>query len=285
MKTPYLLLISFTIILLASCVPESEHNKIVSERNELSLENDSLKKELEGIKFGAPNLLSDGKSFYEAKEFVKAKEKFQALVERHPDMPQTLEANKYLKNIDEEISWDAAQNNNDIASVDQYLQYYPKGKYSSKARSKKSELKELNQQQAYDNAVSQNTSYAWKQFLEDYPNHPKASAIKRKIIQLEVDEIMGNSNTGKMPAFDQYGGYGSDNSMVELKNNTGCELTVRYSGADVKMVIIPVGSSRSVYLTSGSYKIAASACGANYAGNEELHGNYGSTFYISHSRY
>lgn len=271
---------------ITSCVPEAEHNKVVAERDALAIENDTLKKELEGIKFGAPNLLSDGKTFFEAKEFAKAKEKFQALVERHPDMPQSIEAKKYLKIIDEEISWSSAYNSNDIATVDNYLQNYPKGKYTSKARTKKSELKKLNQKQAYENASSQNTSSAWKIFLADYPNHPEASAIKKKIIRLEVDEIMGSSKTSSMPSFEQYGNNGySANSSVEIKNNTGCELTVRYSGTDVKMIVIPQGSSQTVYLSSGSYKVVASACGANYGGNEDLHGSYGSTFYISHSRY
>ncbi|MCX6297008.1 MAG: hypothetical protein NTX97_13285 [Bacteroidetes bacterium] len=283
-KSAQLLFISF-LLFIASCVPESEHNKVISERNQLALENDSLKKEIEGIKFGAPNLLSDGKAFYEAKEFVKAKEKFQALVEKHPDMPQTLEAKKLLPIIDEEISWNNASNSNDLKAVDCYLTNYPKGKYGSKAKARKSELKELNQKQEYENAKSQNTSYAWKAFLENYPNHPQASSIKKKIITLEVDEILGNSKTGEMPSSQQYGSGHSANSTVEIKNDTGCELIVRYSGPDVKMITIQAGNTQTVYLSSGSYKVAASACGSNYGGNEDLHGKYGSSFYISHTRY
>jgi hypothetical protein len=44
------------------------------------------------------------------------------------------------------------------------------------------------------------------------------------------------------------------------------------------MILIPVGSTRSVNLSSGSYKIAASACGANYASSRKPTGEYGSTF-------
>jgi hypothetical protein len=281
--TQYLTII--LILLITACVPESEHNKVVSERDELAIKNDSLKKELEGIKFGAPNLLTKGKAFYDAKEFVKSKEKFEALVERHPDMPQTLEAKKYLAIIQEEISWDKASKSNSIETVDDYLQNFPKGKYTTKAKSRKSELKASNLKQEYDNAVTENTSSAWKNFIENYPNHPQASAIKKKIIRLEVDEILGNSQTGAMPASQQYGNGHSSNSTVEIKNDTGCELTVRYSGPDVKMVTISAGSSQTVYLSSCSYRVAASACGSNYGGSEDLHGKYGSSFYISHSRY
>ena len=70
--------------LLTSCVSETEHQKILDEKNELFIENQQLKNELEEIKFGAPNLLADGKQFFEAKDYSKAKDKFQTLLENHP---------------------------------------------------------------------------------------------------------------------------------------------------------------------------------------------------------
>ena len=140
-------------------------------------------------------------------------------------------------------------------------------------------------QKAYDDAKNSNSSYAWKNFLEDYPNHKESNAIRDKIIRLEVDEIMGNSNTGQMPSLNQ-NSYGySSSSSVEITNNTGCSLTVRYSGPDVKMIEISNGVSKRVYLSSGTYKVAASACGSNYAGTESLQGSYNSSFYIERRRY
>lgn len=281
-KYIYLSLLS---ILLSACISESYHQKVVDERNSLSIENDSLKTELEEIKFGAPNLLSDGKQFYDAKEFSKAKEKFQTLVQKHPDMPQTIEAKKYLANIDEEELWQNALNSDEMSYTEDYIEKYPKGKYIGKANSRKNEIKTLNMQKAYDDASNSNSSYAWKRFLEDYPNHKNANSIKEKIIRLEVDEILGDRETGQMPSFNNYGSSYSSNSSVEISNNTGCSLTVRYSGPDARVIEIPTGGTRKVHLSSGSYKIAASACGANYAGTENLQGSYGSTFYISTSRY
>lgn len=281
-KYIYLFLLS---IFLSACVSESDHQKVVDERNSLSIENENLKTELEEIKFGAPNLLSDGKQFYDAKDFSKATEKFQTLVEKHPDMPQTIEAKKYLANIDEEEQWQSALNSEEISYTEDYIEKYPKGKYISKANSRKNEIKQLNMQKAYDDASNSNSSYAWKRFLEDYPNHKNANSIKEKIIRLEVDEILGDRETGQMPSFNNYGSSYSANSSVEITNNTGCKLTVRYSGPDARVIEIPTGGTRKVHLSSGSYKIAASACGANYAGTENLQGSYGSTFYISTSRY
>ncbi len=270
---------------LSSCVSENEHQRIVDEKNTLAVENQNLKVELEEIKFGAPNLLSDGKKFYQAKDFSQARQKFQILVEKHPDMPQSIEAKKYLANIDEEELWQNAFTSENISNTEDYISQYPKGKYISNAISRKNELKKLNMQKAYDEAVNSNSSYAWKRFLEDYPDYPNAGSIKEKIIRLEVDEILGDRETGQMPSFNSNSSSYSSNSSVEITNNTGCSLTVRYSGVEAKMIEIPSGGTRTVYLTSGSYKITASACGANYAGTENLHGSYDSTFYITRTRY
>lgn len=259
-----------TSTLLYSCVSQSEHDKIISEKDAIAQERDKLKQELDEIKFGAPNLLADGKKFYEAKDFTQSRQKFQMLLDKHPDMPQSIEAKKYLNSIDEEELWNNASSSEDITISESYISKYPTGKYISKANARRSELKILNMQKAYDLASSQNTSYSWKKFLEDYPNHDEASAIRKRIIKLEVDEISGDKETGQMPTFNQYGSSYSSSSTVRITNNTGCELTVRYSGPDVEMILIPVGSTRSVSLSSGSYKIAASACGANYAGSESL---------------
>jgi hypothetical protein len=91
---------------------------------------------------------------------------------------------------------------------------------------------------------------------------------------------MGNRETGKLPTFDQTSFENSPSSAVAITNETGCDLTVRYSGEDVKMIEVPAGATRTVYLSSGNYRIAASACNANYAGNEDLHGDYSSRYYI-----
>jgi len=271
--------------LLYSCVSQSEHDKLVSEKDAIAQERDKLKQELEDIKFGAPSLLADGKKFYDAKDFSQARQKFQMLLDKHPDMPQSIEARKYLSNIDEEELWNSASTSDDISHSESYLSKYPKGKYISKAVARRNELKILNIQKAYDAALSQNTSYGWQKFLEDYPNHSEAAAIRKKIIRLEVDEISGDRETSQIPSFNQYNSSYSSNSSVAITNRTGCELTIRYSGPDAEIITIPSGGTRTVYLSSGSYKIAASACGANYAGTESLHGEYGSTFYISTSRY
>ena len=151
--------------LFCSCVSQSEHDKIVSEKYAITQERDKLKQELEDIKFGAPNLLADGKKFYDAKDFTQSRQKFQVLLDKHPDMPQSIEAKEYLSNIDEEELWYNASTSDDISYSENYISKYSNGKYIGKAVSRRSELKILNMQKAYDVALGQNTSYGWKKFL------------------------------------------------------------------------------------------------------------------------
>ena len=278
-------LIVAAIIVLTSCVTQTEHDRIISENIQVSEERDRLKQELEDIKFGAPSLLAAGLEFFEAGDYQRAREKFQMLIDKHPGMPQTIEAKKHLSSIEEEELWNSASISDDITFTESYISKFPNGKYIIRAKSRRVQLKELNMVKAYEAAKQQNTASAWKIFLEQYPNHVEAEAIRKKIIRLEVSEIMGDRETGQIPSFDRFNTSFSSNSSVEITNNTGCELTVRYSGPDVEMVAIPSGATRTVYLSSGSYRIAATACGANYAGTETLQGQYGSRYYITRSRF
>ena len=112
------------------------------------------------------------------------------------------------------------------------------------------------------------------------PNHKNIEKLKERLIDLEVDAILNDEKTGKMPTSDKIGESSSFISEVSIKNDTSCELEVRYSGRESKMISIPAHQSASISLKNGSYRIAASACGSNYAGTENLMGNYSSSYYI-----
>lgn len=267
------------IAFLASC--GSDNERIRAER-----ERDALQKQLEEVKFGAPNLLSDAKRFVDARDLQNAKSKLNELISRHHDRPEAAEGRLLMQKIEEQETWNNALSSQELYSTQTYINKYPNGKYSKSAKTRLKELKIANEKSAFENAQQTSSSSAWRQFLNDYPNHPQSKSIRKKIIDLEVDEIFGDESTGSLPSFDRIGrgGY-SSTSSISIKNDTGCELIVRYSGPATIMIEIPAGDTRDVNLSSGSYRIAASACGANYAGVEELSGNYSSSYYISRSRY
>ncbi len=263
------------VLFLSSCVSSDKYDEALKEK-------EAAEQELQELKFGAPNMLSDGKRFFEAKDYASSKEKLNALIEKYPNLPESAEAKLILDQINEEEQWASALNSNEVNNTQTYLNQYPTGKYSSLASKRLDELVILKEKTDYENALNANNSTVWKTFVANYPNRDDIEEIKRKIIKCEVDEIMGDQNTGQLPPAQQTSGWGnsSSSSTITISNDTQCELTVRYSGNDIKMISIPAGGTRSVYLSSGNYRVAASACGSNYAGSEYLSGNYDSRYYI-----
>lgn len=272
------LLLITTICLLVSCVSKNKYEDTQQEK-------EALAKELEELKFGLPNLLADAKKFIEAREYAQAKEKLNTLLQKYDDRPESAEARSLLRQIEEEETWTNALNSTDIQYTQSYISNFSDGKYIALAKDRINELKIANEEDAYQNAMSINSSEVWKEFISNYPNREDIEDIKKQIIKCEVNEIMGDRRTGELPSFNQTSYGYSSSSSVSITNDTECILTVRYSGSDVKMIEIPAGGTRSVNLSSGNYQIAASACGSNYAGTEQLQGSYSSKYYIVRTRF
>lgn len=273
------LCVSFLVFQLSSCVSQDRYDNVVAE-------NESNKRELYNLKFGAPILLSESKDFIASKNYEAARKKIDVLLKEHPESVQSAEARQLLLTLNEEEAWSSALTTNAPYMCEDYLRNYPSGKYTAEAKKRLTSLREAEEESAFANATQQKSSTVWRSFLESHPNRKDAAEIKRLIIALEVDEIMGSAETGKLPTSEKtnYDTY-SSSSQITISNETGCELVVRYSGSDIKMISIPVGATETVSLSSGDYRVAASACGSNYGGVEELQGNYSSRYYIVRSRY
>lgn len=182
-------------------------------------------------------------------------------------------------------AYQEAKSSNTISAYNQYLSNNRKGTHRSKANSAIRKLKSEKADSDYAYAKRKNSSSNWKKFLRNYPNHWNKSQIEEDIIRLKVDEIMGDKKTGQLPSFSKTDYSYSSTSTVTIKNDTRYKLIVRYSGPSIREIVIPRGASKTTTLSSGSYKIAASAGGLNYAGREKLSGSYNSKYYITTSRY
>lgn len=135
----------------------------------------------------------------------------------------------------------------------------------------------------YEEAIVTNSIFDLKEYINKNPSHENIDLLNKRLIDLEVEKIYNDKNTGEMPTSEKIGSYNSTTSTVSISNDTSCELIIRYSGQDSKMISIPANQTRSLSIQSGSYRITASACGYNYAGSESLSGNYTSSYYISTS--
>lgn len=144
---------------------------------------------------------------------------------------------------------------------------------------------ETQRELTYEDAIVTNSIFDLKEYIDKNPNHENIDLLNKRLIDLEVERIYKDRNTGEMPSSERIGSSNSSVSSVSISNDTSCELIIRYSGIDSKMISIPANQTRSLSIQSGSYRITASACGYNYAGSESLSGDYTSSYYISSSSY
>jgi hypothetical protein len=231
------------------------------------------------------NLLVEAKLYISRNDYLQGRQKLSILDRQFPHSAENVEGRSIMLLLNEEEAWQNALNSIETDATTNYIVDYPKGKYSALAKSRFNDLRSLKEKNDYEYALTQNSSSLWKKFLENYPSRSDIKETKSRIIRAEVDEIMSDQETGAIPPSDRVNSGYSSSSKVKIKNDTDCMLTVRYSGGDAKMIEIPVGETRSISLSSGSYRIAASACGYNYAGMENLQGSYSSSYYITTTRY
>ena len=280
------ILLSLTIfIILTSCVQQSEYDK-------LSDENKELKTKLDELENGAVRLYGQAVELTKNNELEKAEEKLKILFDRHSETDESKKGrilavqikSKKIENADN-ASYKNALSINTIESLEKYITENPKGKFVNECKKNIAAVIKENEQKDYEIALLTTSSYTLEEFISKYPNHKSIKSFRKKIIELEVDEIFGDKNTGQLPSYDRNSSSYSSYSEIEIENGTQCNLVVRYSGTDTKMIEIPAGATRSISMSSGTYRIAASACGSNYAGTENLQGNYSTRYYITTNRY
>lgn len=280
------ILLNLTIfIVFTSCVQQSEYDK-------LSIENKELKEQLDELENGAVRLYGQAVELTKNNELEKAEEKLKVLFDRHSETDESEKGrilavqikSKKIENADN-TSYKNALSIYTVESLEKYITENPKGKFVNECKRNIASVIKENEQKEYENALVTTSSYTLEEFISKYPNHKSVKSFRKKIIELEVDEIFGDKNTGQLPSYDRNSSSYSSYSEIEIENGTQCTLEVRYSGTDTKMIEIPAGATRSISMSSGTYRIAASACGSNYAGTENLQGNYSTRYYITSTRY
>ena len=137
---------------------------------------------------------------------------------------------------------------------------------------------------AWAKASALGTLSGYYKYINMYPNGSHSSVANKKIIDMEVDNVMAGEH-GELPSMDQTAyGYGPTSS-ISVYNNTSYTLTLSYSGPDSKRISISPHNRRSITLKNGSYRCVASVDGggvSNHAGTESLNGgSYEVEYYIS----
>jgi outer membrane protein assembly factor BamD (BamD/ComL family) len=194
----------------------------------------------------------------------------------YPETTKTTEAEARIVTI-ADAQWAKISMSRSVPAINAFLADYPETSMRHAA--------EQRVQQLYDDwdwVREQDTLAHFQRFVARHPDHPERAWIDKRIIDLEVKEIAAGEYGELPPA--QPLRIGGATATVEVDNQTGYELTVRYSGPDSKKLIIPKGATQSVSLPPGDYQVAASVSAANvrnYYGKDTMRGGqYSSSFYI-----
>lgn len=284
MKLKILLYLSI-LFCLNSCVLQSDYDKLREENKE-------LREQLDELENGAVRLYGQAVEFSKNNELEKAEEKLKILFDRHSETDESkngrllaIRIKSKKIEIADNTSYKKALSINTLESLEKYIADNPKGRFVNECKKNIALVIKENEQKDYENALTTTSSYTLEEFISKYPNHKSVKSFRKKLIDLEVNEIYGDRNTGQLPSFDKNSSSYSSYSVIEIENDTQCNLVVRYSGEDTKMIEIPAGATKSISMSSGTYRIAASACGSNYAGTENLQGSYSTKYYITTTRY
>ena len=186
-----------------------------------------------------------------------------------------------------EPAWNRAVRANTPSAYQDFLNQYSTSSYSSRAREKLSNL----ETEYWRQASSQRTISSYQKYLDNFPNGGHVAEAEKAVIDKEVDDIFKGDH-GLLPPMSKTGvGYThATTNDIEIYNNTGYTLTVRYSGTIAsKKIVLKPKQKQTFTLQNGNYRVAASVNAANvtnYAGEEKLEGgSYTSEFYIKTETY
>ena len=140
---------------------------------------------------------------------------------------------------------------------------------------------------AWNTATSINTIDAYRDYLSRYPQGKHAEVANKKIIDLEVQQVVNSGNYGQLPPSEKISYGTGTNSTIHIRSRCDRTITIMYSGKSSTKIIVPPHGSRTAVIASGSYRVVATASGVRpYYGTENLTGgDYESEYYISTSLY
>lgn len=192
---------------------------------------------------------------------------------------------KYAKEVSrlrENSAFEKAKQMESESEWEQFLETYPDSIHKHDAERELKYVRERYGDFAYVRRID--TPDAYKRFLKLVPNGSDSELARKRLIDLEVDDIFGGS-FGELPELQPLGGSrASTFSSIEISNDTKYRLTVRYSGADSQKHSIEPNQKQVFRLPKGEYRVTATVHSGNvrpYAGNETIdYDRYGVSFYI-----
>jgi len=165
---------------------------------------------------------------------------------------------------------------------EQFLDRYPDTDLRAEAERELAQL--IRRYEDFSFVRSLDTREAYERFLRLRPDGREADLARKRLVDLEVDEIL-EGDVGEMPPL-QPQEYATNQRRAEIRigNDTDSALTVRYSGPDSQKHVIEPNRSRSIQIEKGDYRVTATVDRGGvrpYAGRETIrYDGYSVSFYI-----
>lgn len=193
-----------------------------------------------------------------------------------------IEVRSQLRTRIQESLFEAAVADGTEGSLKKFIAEYPDSVFRERAELKLAALHERYRNWRF--VSDQNSKAAYERYLQLEPNGQHSEDARRRLIDLEVDDIL-KGDVGELPDLQPLK-FSNQSRMaeVEVKNDTAYTLTVRYSGPDSQKHVIPPRGTRNFSIAKGKYRVAASVEASRvrpYAGSEDIsYDQYGSSFFI-----
>ena len=205
-------------------------------------------------------------------------EAYEDYIGKFEGTPEAKKAYLRLWELQEDEVWAKAAAGGTMPELQHYLRMYPDGNHVAEAQAKVSKLME-----DWEWVKKQDRVEYYRAFSAKSPSHREAGWLEKRIIDLEVAAIAAG-DFGEMPKAEAVRTGGSLVNL-EVKNDTGSVLTVLYSGAESKRLVVPPGETGTATLAPGSYHVGAvvsdGSARAFYGTDAMQGGEYSSRFYIT----
>ena len=202
------------------------------------------------------------------KEFIKD----------YPEAEEVSQASVRIKELVILEAWERVRNSNDLQALANHAKI---NKGHETARLANQRIETLCND--YDWVKRQDQLPIYRTYLQYNPNSPNKAAIEKRIIDLEVAEILAGKH-GKLPPSSPLQMTGGAETQMRIENQTSYTLTLRYSGRQSYRFDLRAGEIREVILAADTYQVAATVSSPSvipYAGSDSLQGGRASTkFYI-----
>lgn len=111
---------------------------------------------------------------------------------------------------------------------------------------------------AWKRAREADNKQSYERYMAIYPNGAHMAEATTRLIEANIAEALNSAHNDLPNITHIESDDASLTSTITFENNTGLQLTIYYSGSDIRSIVIPPGGKSKITINNGNYKLAAS---------------------------